>query len=123
MRGDQDGTVSGETPFERDYQHLRIGALRSHGDAGTDLRSHVEARSAQLSGRKTEQAEILPPPLGEFVKKVALHAYKVTDEDIAGLKRAGYSEDAIFEITVCAAVGAGAARFEQAMRVLREPRS
>lgn len=108
-----------ETPFERDFEHLRIGALRSHGDVGTDLRSHVEARAAQLSGRTTDQPEILPPPLGAFVEKVALHADKVTDEDIAELRRAGYSEDAVFEITVCAAVGAGAARFERAMSALR----
>ena len=113
--------MSGETRFERDFQHLRIGALRSHGDAGTDLRSHVEAHAAQLSGRPAEQPEILPPPLGEFVKSIALHAYRITDEDIAALQRAGYSEDAIFEITVCAAVGAGSARFERAMLALREP--
>jgi len=112
-----------ETRFERDFQHLRIGALRSHGDAGTDLREHVEARAAQLSGRKTDHREILQPPLGDFVQKVALHAYKVTDGDIHALERAGYSEDAIFEIVVCAAVGAGAARFERAMRALREPRA
>lgn len=109
-----------ETRFERDFHHLRIGALRSHGDAGTELRSHVEARAAQLSGRPAGQREILPPPLDTFVEKVARFAYKVTDEDFEALKRAGYSEDAIFEITVCAAVGAGAARFERALQALRE---
>ncbi|MHC4954810.1 MAG: hypothetical protein ACYTGZ_13070 [Planctomycetota bacterium] len=109
-----------ETVYERDFQHLRIGALRSHGDAGTDLRGHVEARAAQLSGRKSDHREILPPPLDDFVEKVALHAYKVTDDDIHALERAGYSQDAIFELTVCIAVGAGAARFERAMEALRE---
>ena len=112
-----------ETRFERDFQHLRIGALRSHGEAGTDLRGHVEARAAQLSGRTAKQHEILPPPLDAFVEKVALHAYKVTDDDIRALDRAGYSEDAIFEVVVCAAVGAGAARFERAMQALRKSRA
>jgi len=112
-----------ESQLERDFQHLRIGALRSHGDAGTDLRSHVEARSAQLSGRSSAEYEVLPAPLAEFVEKVALAAYKITDEDIHALERAGYSEDAIFELTVCAAVGAGAARFERAMQAIRGPAS
>jgi len=109
-----------ESPSESGFQHLRIGALRSHGEVGTDLREHVEARAAQLSGRITEQREILPPPLGEFVEKIALNAYKITDDDIHALERAGYSEDAIFEIVVCAAVGSGAARIERAMQALRE---
>jgi len=106
------------TRYEQDFQHLRIAVLRSHGDAGTDLCEHIEARAAQLSGRTIDHREILPPPLGDFVDKVAQHAYKVTDADFHDLERAGYSEDAIFEITVCAAVGAGSARFEQAMAAL-----
>ena len=113
--------MSSDSSYEAGFHHLRIGALRSHGDAGTDLRSHVEERAAQLSGRPSDNVEVLPPPLGNFVKKVARHAYKVTDGDIEELKRAGYSEDAIFELVVCSAVGAGAARFEAAMRALRGP--
>ncbi len=105
--------------YEADFQHLRIAVLRSHGDVGTDLREHIEARAAQLSGRTIDHREILPPPLGDFVDKVAQHAYKVTDADIHALERDGHSEDAIFEITVCAAVGAGSARFERAMAALR----
>ena len=108
-----------QTRYEHDFQHLRVAVLRSHGDAGTDLREHVEARAAQLSGRVIDHREILPPPLGEFVEKVAQHAYKVTDDDIHALERGGYSQNAIFEITVCAAVGAGSARFERVMAALK----
>lgn len=52
-------------------------------------------------------------------RKVARHAYTVTDGDIAALREAGYSEDAIFEITLSAAVGAGLARLERGLAVLR----
>ena len=39
-------------------------------------------------------------------------------EDIEELKGCGYSEDAIFEITLCAAVGASMARLERGLEIL-----
>jgi alkylhydroperoxidase family enzyme len=50
---------------------------------------------------------------------VAKHAYKVTDADVEALRHAGYSEDAIFEITLSAALGAGLARLERGIEALR----
>jgi alkylhydroperoxidase family enzyme len=50
---------------------------------------------------------------------VALHAYKTTDADIEKLLQAGYSEDAIFEITLSAALGAGRARLERGLAALK----
>lgn len=61
----------------------------------------------------------VPPPLAPYVEKVALHAYKVTDEDVAALRRSGHSDDALFEITVAAAVGAALHRLERGMAALR----
>jgi alkylhydroperoxidase family enzyme len=61
----------------------------------------------------------VPPGLDDWVTKAHEHAYDVTDADVAALRRAGYSEDAIFEATVAAAVGAGLARFEAGVRALR----
>lgn len=65
----------------------------------------------------------LGEPVGALVNKVARHAYKVTDEDIAAARASGLSEDQIFEIVVCAAVGqatrqynAGIAALEAATR-------
>ena len=40
-----------------------------------------------------------------LTNKVARHACKVTDEDFAGMKAAGLTEEEIFEIVVCAAIG------------------
>ena len=42
---------------------------------------------------------------GPYVKKVAKHAYEVTDKDMTALRQAGYSDDQIFEATVSAALG------------------
>lgn len=102
-----------------DLNHLRVAVLRSHGDAPVDLRGHVEAFSARVAGRRTGEPEILPPGVRELVEKIARNANDVSDEDFARLLHEGYSEDALFEIVVCAAVGVGAARFERVMEALR----
>ena len=52
------------------------------------------------------------------VEKVARHAYLVTYADVAALRDGGYSEDAIFEITLSAALGAGMARLERGFAAL-----
>jgi alkylhydroperoxidase family enzyme len=53
-----------------------------------------------------------------YLEKVRLHAYRVTDADVAALREAGLSEDEIFEATVAAAVTAGLERFVAGIRTL-----
>ena len=65
----------------------------------------------------------LPPELRAYVDTVAKNAYRVTDEEVAALKRAGHSEDAIFEITAAAALGAAIMRLERGLIALRESRA
>ena len=101
-------------------QRIVEAVLNTAGDTQPSLRRTVEARAAELGGRPAgESREEIPLDLADYVDKVALHAYKTTDADIEGLRKAGYSEDAIFEITLSAAVGAGMARFERGMAVMR----
>jgi len=59
-----------------------------------------------------------PPEFTMYLEKVRQHAYKVTDGDVQKLKDAGFSEDAIFEHTVSAAVAAGLARLEAGLAAL-----
>jgi len=61
----------------------------------------------------------LPPDLAAWAAKVRERAYATTDGDVEALLAAGHSEDAIFEVTVAAAVGAGLERFEAGVRALR----
>jgi alkylhydroperoxidase family enzyme len=60
----------------------------------------------------------LAEPLGGLVDKVARHAYRVTDEDIADARESGLSEDQIFEIVVCAAVGQATRQYNTALAAL-----
>lgn len=64
----------------------------------------------------------VPEDLRAYVGKVRDHAYRVTDEDVAALKAAGYTEDQLFEITVSAAVGAGLKRLHAGLAPLKGAR-
>jgi alkylhydroperoxidase family enzyme len=57
----------------------------------------------------------------EYLEKVRLHAYRITDADVDAL-RAAHSEDAIFEATVSVAVAAGLERLDAALAAVGGPR-
>jgi alkylhydroperoxidase family enzyme len=60
----------------------------------------------------------LAEPLHTLIDKVARHAYKVTDEDIATARASGLSEDQIFELVVCAAIGQATRQHDAALAAL-----
>jgi hypothetical protein len=107
------------TRYAAHSQHLVDRVLNGPGETDPVLRREIEAQAAQLSLRSPQPGVQVPPALATYVKKVALYAYKTTEEDIEALRKAGYSEDAIFEITVSAALGAGMIRLEQGLAAMK----
>jgi alkylhydroperoxidase family enzyme len=53
-----------------------------------------------------------------LLDKVAQRAWTVTDADVAATKAAGVSEDEIFELTVCAALGQATRQLDAALAAL-----
>ena len=106
-------------PHTEKIQMLLDRVLNSRGDSDPELRRAVEHQAATHAGRLPEGGPRLPQVLGNYIDKVALKAFKVTDGDIRALRDAGYSEDAIFELTLCAALGAGIARLDRAMAAMK----
>lgn len=104
-------------------RRLRAAVLGSPAATDESLRRGVEAAAAAMSGRVSQpegvSAGVVPPELSRFVEKVARGAYRVTSEDLQALREAGYSEDAVFEVTVGAAVGAACGRLERGMAALK----
>ena len=92
-------------------EEIARAILETPGDADTGLRARVEAYAA---GRKAD----LPDDLRPYVDKVARNAYKVVDADIDALHAAGYSDDAIFELTLAAALGAAQARLDAGLQAM-----
>ena len=77
-----------------------------------DGRASPQVRSAAFNN------EGLAEPVRTFVDKVAHRATTVTDADISTLKKAGLSEDQIYEIVVCAAIGQATRQYQNALAAL-----
>ena len=60
----------------------------------------------------------LAEPLSSLVDKVARYAYRVTDEDFAAVRASSLSEDQIFEVVVCAAIGVATRQYDVALVAL-----
>lgn len=81
----------------------------------------IETRYDAAIARLEEAAQperSAPAELAPYLDKVRRHAYRITDEDIDALARAGHSDDVVFELTVAVAVGAGLERLNAGLRVL-----
>jgi hypothetical protein len=83
--------------------------VESPGTLSSDARRAIVDRDAKG----------IPATLKPYLEKVFEHAYRVDDEDVAALKRAGVSEDEIFEATAAAALAAALLRLDAGMNALR----
>jgi alkylhydroperoxidase family enzyme len=78
---------------------------------GDGRSSRTERRAAFDNTTPTE-------PLHGLISKVAKHPTQITDGDVAAVKEAGLSEDQIFELVVCAAVGQATRQYQNALAAL-----
>jgi hypothetical protein len=54
----------------------------------------------------------LPAGAEAFVDKIRNRAWAIVDEDVAAMKANGFDEDAIYDLTIAAAVGEGKRRLD-----------
>lgn len=72
---------------------------------------HAPATQRRAAFHNTGLAE----PAATLVDKVAKCSHRITDEDIAAVKASGLTEDQIFELLVCAAVGQATRQYDTAL--------
>lgn len=96
----------------------RAHVLSCAGVTDPALRRAVEARAASWFGGQRADSDGLPEPVGAYIDKLARWAYKIIDEDVEALTQAGYSEEAIFELTFTGAMGASVAALERLFGLL-----
>jgi hypothetical protein len=82
--------------------------LQGPGQAPADQR----ARAFENAG--------LPDPLRPLVDKVATKSAQVTDADFATAMQAGFTDDQLFELVICAAVGESTRQYEAGLAALDE---
>jgi hypothetical protein len=90
------------------HRALKDRILNGDGTAPRDLR----ARAFDNAG--------LPTPLDGLLGKVATEPTQVAEADFAAARAAGFSEDQIFELVVCAAVGQSTRMYEAGLAAINE---
>jgi alkylhydroperoxidase family enzyme len=76
-----------------------------------------DVRRAAFEGQGTS------PEVAALVRKVIREASRIADGDVEALRTSGLSEDEIFELVVCAAVGQAARQLERARAALAEAKA
>jgi hypothetical protein len=102
------GAVPDEDNKRAAHQALVDRVLTGEGRASADLRSRAFGN------------EGLAPPLDSLIGKVATRPSQVTDADFAAAKSSGLSEDQLFELVICAAVGQSSRLYEAGLAALAE---
>jgi alkylhydroperoxidase family enzyme len=86
---------------------LRLAVLRQRGATTED------ERLAAYEGSDLES------PLSDYLALVRNGAYRITDSHVSTLKELGLTDDAIFELTVAAALGTAQQRLDAGLKLLR----
>jgi alkylhydroperoxidase family enzyme len=94
-------------------------------EAATGCRQAVVERVLRGAGTASEAArraafdnQSVDAPARALVDAIAQRAWTVSDADVAATKAAGVSEDQIFELAVCAALGQATRQIEAALAAL-----
>jgi hypothetical protein len=90
------------------FHALVDAVLNEEGRASAQLRAHAFSNDG------------LSPPLDALIGKVATRPAQVSEADFAAAKASGYSEDQLFELVICAAVGQSARMYESGLAALAE---
>lgn len=88
-------------------------------------RTKLVKRILEGDGKASREARVaafrnegVAEPARALIDKVAKNAYRISDEDIAAAKQTGLTEDEIFELVVCAAIGQSSRQIENALAAL-----
>ena len=90
------------------YRRLQDRILNGDGKASREQRAGAVGNAG------------LAPPLDGLLGKVAMRPTQVTDADFAAARTAGFSEDEIFELVICAAVGQSARLYDAGLAALAD---
>jgi hypothetical protein len=73
--------------------------------------------SAELRAKAFANSD-LPEPLATLVDRVSKRSFQVTDADFAAGVAAGFTEDQLFEVVICAAVGESSRMYQAGLQAL-----
>jgi hypothetical protein len=104
-----------------------IGVTMPAEDKARSIHHRLVSRIRQGPGRAPadQRAQAfdnvnLPEPLRGLLDKVATRSAQVTDADFATAIAAGFTDEQLFELVICAAVGESTRQYEAGLRALAE---
>ncbi|MGW0178846.1 hypothetical protein [Nocardia sp. NPDC003345] len=100
------GAVPGEDEKYAAHRALVDRVLNADGRASREQRARAFAGSDA------------PPPLRTLLGNVVTAPGRITDAEFAAAKSAGFDEDQLFEMVVCAAVGRAARLYDSGLAAL-----
>jgi hypothetical protein len=103
-----EGAVPDEDKKRAAHRALVDRVLNGEGRASAELR----ARAFGNAG--------LSPPFDTLIGKITGRPSQVTEEDLAAAMASGCTEDQLFELVICAAVGHSARLYEAGLAALTE---
>lgn len=94
--------VRGEDGHSRppEVEAGRDRLLSAPGETDARLRRAVEAFVMDRWKHPRPGAPEFPEVLEGYVEKLALHAYRIVDEDVEAVREAGYTDEGIYELTI-----------------------
>lgn len=101
-----------QTPYEEKVRRLEARLLDGPGATAPEMR-----RSAAGGD------PIGDPLIDGYLEKIRRHAYRITQADIDEMTAAGWDEDRIFELSICAAFGAARVRLRAGLGAVEEARA
>jgi hypothetical protein len=101
-------TVPDEDKKRAAHRALVDRVLNGEGRATAEQRAHAFGNDG------------LAPPLHALIDKVVTRPAQVTEADLAAATASGLSEDEVFELVICAAVGRSARLYEAGLAALAE---
>ena len=105
--------------YPANIQRVIEAVLAPGGDSTPALRQRAMDYATVVSAGQTMTSP-LPIAWQSYIDTVTKHAYRTTDSQVEQLKAAGHSEDAIFEMTIATALGAGLARLACGLTAIAE---
>lgn len=105
------------------FHNLVESILSTPGETSSSLRTAIAQQAVELCDPLFQPQTAITPEVRTYMAKVATHAYQVTDQDIEQLRLGGYNDDAIFELTLSGALGAGMKCLSQSMIAIKEAKN
>lgn len=94
-------------------------------DRADELRAAVTAailagpcRVDQDTRQRAYDGTLPPGAVSDYASTVTRHAYRVTDELVAGARATGLDDEGLFEVAVAAAVGQATRQIDRALAAL-----